>query len=90
MDEKVNHPTHYQGNNYEVIDIIEDFSLGFNLGNSIKYILRSDKKGSKIEDLRKAVWYLEREIQGQLNRPKEIKILGCAMSNSTPREVIES
>lgn len=59
---KVNHPDHYQGNNYEVIEIIEDFNLNFNLGNVIKYILRSDKKGNRIEDLKKAYWYLGREI----------------------------
>lgn len=59
--ERVNHPKHYQGNGIEVIDVIESFSLNFNLGNSIKYILRADKKGSRSEDLKKAIWYLERE-----------------------------
>lgn len=62
IDEYVNHPNHYQGNSIEVIDVIEDFNLGFNLGNAIKYILRSDKKGGKQQDLNKAIWYLEREI----------------------------
>ncbi len=57
----INHPSHYQGKKFEVIDIIEDFELGFNLGNSIKYILRSGKKGCHIEDLKKSIWYLERE-----------------------------
>lgn len=60
--EKVNHPSHYQGHKFEVIDIIEDFDLGFNLGNAIKYILRAGKKGLVIEDLKKAIWYLQREI----------------------------
>ncbi len=58
----VNHPKHYQGARLEVIDIIEDFQLNFCLGNAIKYILRSGKKGNKTEDLRKAIWYLTREI----------------------------
>ncbi len=62
IPDHVNHPSHYQGNSIEVIDIIEDFQLGFHLGNAIKYILRSDKKGRKEEDLRKAIWYLEREL----------------------------
>jgi hypothetical protein len=60
--EMVNHPDHYQGNRFEVIDIIEDYELGFNLGNAIKYILRSDKKDNKNQDLQKALWYIQREI----------------------------
>lgn len=59
----VNSPNHYQGNKFEVIDIIEDYNLGFNLGNSVKYILRSDKKENRIQDLKKAIWYLNREIE---------------------------
>jgi len=60
--EMVNHPDHYQGNKMEVIDIIEDYNLGFSLGNAVKYILRADKKGNKKQDLQKAIWYLEREL----------------------------
>lgn len=63
IEEKVNHPTHYQGASLEVIDIIEDFELNFCLGNAVKYILRSGKKGNKYEDLRKAIWYLNREVE---------------------------
>lgn len=58
----VNHPKHYQGNEFEVIDIIEDFNLGFNLGNALKYILRAENKGNRNQDLEKAIWYLKREI----------------------------
>ena len=58
----VDHPQHYQGNNFEVIDIINDYSLNFELGNAIKYILRADKKGNKKQDLMKAVWYLKHEL----------------------------
>lgn len=58
----VNHPKHYQGNTFEVIDIIEDFKLNFNLGNAIKYILRAGHKGDRITDLQKAIWYIEREM----------------------------
>ena len=57
----INDPPHYKGNNLQSIDIIEDFQLGFNLGNAIKYILRCDKKGQKTQDLDKAIWYLTRE-----------------------------
>ena len=63
IKEEVNHPKHYQGNGIEVIDIIDSFDLNFNLGNSIKYILRADKKGFKKKDLSKAVWYLNRELE---------------------------
>lgn len=58
----VNSPPHYQGNKFEVIDIIDDFGLSFNTGNAIKYILRADKKGNQKQDLLKAIWYLEHEL----------------------------
>lgn len=60
----VNHPAHYGGANnpLEVIKIIDHYELGFALANSIKYILRADKKGNKLEDLKKAAWYLQHEI----------------------------
>jgi hypothetical protein len=62
--EMVNHPSHYGGedNVYEAIKVIEDWDLGFNLGNALKYISRADKKGNKLEDLKKASWYINREI----------------------------
>lgn len=61
--EMVNHPDHYQTRSgIEVIDVIEAFDLGFNLGNVTKYVLRSEKKFNTLEDLKKAKWYLEREI----------------------------
>ncbi len=60
----VNHPNHYGGeeNIYEAIKVIEAWDLGFNLGNSIKYISRAGKKNNKLEDLEKASWYINREI----------------------------
>lgn len=64
-ESSVNHPEHYQGNTLEVIDIIEDFNLNFCLGNAIKYILRAGKKENRLEDLKKAIWYLERECQAE-------------------------
>ncbi len=60
--DSVNHPAHYNAGGIEVIDVIEAFGLGFHLGNVVKYILRSDRKGATIEDLRKARWYLDRQI----------------------------
>lgn len=59
----VNHPNHYNQGMIEVIDAIEDWKLGFNLGNAVKYIARAGIKTSEqIEDLHKARWYLNREI----------------------------
>jgi hypothetical protein len=62
MSERVDHPPHYTGHpsGIECIDVVEH--MGFCLGNAIKYIWRADLKGDAIEDLRKARWYIEREI----------------------------
>jgi hypothetical protein len=64
--EKVNHPEHYGGkeNQYESIKVIEAWDLGFCLGNVVKYISRAGKKDKdrELEDLQKARWYLDREI----------------------------
>ena len=59
------HPEHYQGNGYEVLDIIDDFELNFNLGNVLKYILRAGRKKTELkeEDLEKALFYLKRELE---------------------------
>jgi hypothetical protein len=63
--ESVNHPSHYGGENnpLEVINIIEHYDLNFNLGNVIKYCLRAGKKDELIQELKKAQWYINREIQ---------------------------
>ena len=65
MADAVNHPPHYGGedNPYEAIKVIEAWGLGFCLGNVVKYISRADKKGLSLEDLKKAAWYLNREIE---------------------------
>lgn len=64
--EHVNHPQHYGGleNTYEVIKVIEALEMDFHLGNTFKYIARAGKKGSdkEIQDLEKAMWYLQRKI----------------------------
>lgn len=64
--EAVNHPSHYGGDTvYEAIKVIMAWGLGFNLGNAIKYICRAGKKDptKTLEDLRKARFYLDYEIQ---------------------------
>lgn len=63
--EKINHPDHYGGkdNPYEAIKVIEAWDLGFCLGNALKYICRIGKKNqSPVEDLKKARWYIDMEI----------------------------
>jgi hypothetical protein len=59
----VNNPAHYTVGGIETIDFIEAKKLNYRLGNVVKYLTRADYKGNKIEDLRKAQWYLEREIE---------------------------
>ncbi|WOH94954.1 DUF3310 domain-containing protein [Corynebacterium urealyticum] len=61
---RVNHPDHYQTpNGLEAIDVIEAFFHdNFHLGNVFKYLARAGKKGDYVEDLQKAAWYLQREI----------------------------
>ena len=63
IHDPVNHPAHYMGK-IEVIDFIEDKKLGYHLGNAVKYIARAGKKDPEktVEDLQKAVWYLNRYI----------------------------
>lgn len=58
----VNQPPHYTAGGIETIDFIEAKKLNYNLGNVVKYLTRADYKGNKLEDLRKAQWYLTREI----------------------------
>lgn len=63
LAETVNHPSHYNTGKIEVIDAIEDWGLGFNDGNVVKYVARAKHKNNQIEDLKKAAWYLNREIE---------------------------
>lgn len=67
MNNNVEHPTHYNQGLYEVIDVINDWKLNFNLGNAIKYIARADYKNNAIEDLEKAIFYLKYEIKYREN-----------------------
>ena len=68
-NEHINHPQYYGGadNPYETIKVIEAWGLGFCLGNTVKYIGRARKKhpDKELEDLKKAAWYLNREIKNK-------------------------
>ena len=66
--DNINHPTHYQGNGLDAIQVIESFNLNFSLGNAVKYILRAGKKNDAQEDIKKAIWYLNRELQQHLKK----------------------
>ena len=58
----VNHPPHYTFGKYEVLDVIEDWGLNYNRSCVIKYIARAGRKQDELEDLKKARFYLDREI----------------------------
>jgi hypothetical protein len=79
-DERVNYPAHYnmggsKGEDgtaqYETIKVIEDWGLGFKLGNALKYILRAPHKGTELQDLSKARWYLDRHARCGKSGPNE-------------------
>ena len=63
--EMVNNPVHYGGkdNVYEAIKVIDAWELGFSLGNTVKYISRAGKKDDTVQDLKKAIWYIEKKIE---------------------------
>lgn len=62
-DDPINHPAHYTYGIIETIDYIDDKGFNFNLGNVIKYVTRAGHKLDALEDLKKARWYLDHEIQ---------------------------
>ena len=74
MSDAVSHPSHYaEGRKYEPKDVIRDWNLNFSLGNAVKYISRAGRKDASktIEDLRKAIFYIEDEImaiEGEVTR----------------------
>lgn len=61
--DNINHPAHYTMGEFEVIDVIEDWKLCFHLGCAVKYIARAKHKDNEIQDLKKAVWYINRKIE---------------------------
>lgn len=77
-DIMVDHPPHYNFGRIETIDYIEDCigvdgCVDYCLGNAIKYVSRANYKGKFIEDLRKAVWYLNKAIELHENEYSEYK-----------------
>ena len=64
----INNPQHYMHGSIQTWDVIDAWKLGFNLGNVVKYISRADHKGKRLEDLKKARAYLDREIMKHDNK----------------------
>lgn len=71
MSEQINHPQYYNAGKIEAIDVIEDWKLNFSLGCVVKYICRAEFKDSTIQDLEKAAWYLNREVERRKNLKSE-------------------
>lgn len=69
-NDPVNHPKHYTSHPSGVECITVTEHMGFNLGSAMKYLWRADEKGAPIEDLRKAVWYIQREIGRRSGQPQ--------------------
>ena len=74
MSDPVHNPPHYKSGGIEVIDVIEAFELNFRLANVVKYVLRAGRKGDALEDLEKAAWYLDREIDKLEERAEEDEV----------------
>ena len=95
MSDNVNHPSHYTDGKIEVIDFIEDKKLGYHLGNAVKYICRAGKKdpAKEVEDLQKAAWYINREIQRLETqkqrdaRAEELRAVGVTFAEDLRRQV---
>lgn len=86
VDQNVQHPIYYGGADdpYEAIKVIEAWNLGFHLGNTVKYISRAGKKdgNSATQDLRKAMFYLNREIQLLEKQDQVIDVSGAMVTDT--------
>lgn len=95
MSDMVNHPSHYTDGRIEVIDFIEDKKLNYHRGNAVKYICRAGKKDpdKEVEDLQKAAWYINREIQRleaqkqRDAREAELRAIGVTFADDLRRPV---
>ena len=95
MSDTINHPSHYTDGNIEVIDFIEDKRLNYHRGNALKYLCRAGKKdpAKEVEDLQKAIWYINREIQRleaqkqRDAREEELKAVGVTFADDLRRPV---
>lgn len=84
----VHHPAHYNRGKFEVIDVVEDWKLTFNIGTCVTYLARYELKESPTKDLMKAWWYLTREMLSKWEIPIATlaAMLPTVMKNKTPKE----
>lgn len=77
--ETVNHPKHYNSGKIEVIEFLEDQKLDFHCANAVKYICRAGRKDptKEVEDLKKAIWYLQRKIEVLSPDPRRPNDMNC-------------
>jgi len=69
-EEEIDHPAHYGGDTiYEAIKVIEAWDLNFRVGNAVKYIRRANEKDTRVKNLSKAIWYLQREVDKLKHAP---------------------
>lgn len=91
MSEKIDHPAHYNNSpsGVECIDVAEH--MNFNRGNAVKYVWRAGAKGDEIEDLQKAIWYLQREVarlqKAKLGTALEALVSSHAKAHARPPRV---
>lgn len=81
INDSVNRPSHYTFSRIEVIDAIEEWKLGFHLGNAVKYIARAKHKGDELKDLEKAIWYINRRI----SKIKQADLTALCVKDETPK-----
>jgi len=74
MKDVINNPSHYTHGSIECIDVIKDWKLGYHLGNALKYICRAEHKGNALQDIGKAIWYLE-DYRRDLERKNVVAVL---------------
>ena len=81
----IDHPSHYRSDTgFEAIDVIEAWGLGFNLGNVVKYVSRAGLKDDALEDLKKARWYLDREIASMKAESEPMPMEGMRFKTDGP------
>ena len=78
MSDMVNSPPHYTVLNPQPIEVIEAWKLDFHLACVLKYISRADYKGNKLEDLKKAAFYLNRKIKLEEEKSERLEQLGTS------------
>jgi len=85
----VNHPQHYTQGKYEHVEVVKNWGLGYHLGNSTKYMMRSPHKGKEIEDLEKGYWYLADAVKDPSIAVIQFPLIECMPTVITIGEVAD-